>query len=231
MNIRTTDSERTKASAICLLEGIYGSSERYRTYHKPINRDSFLGTSIRGSHEIKQDVSKHLSDEFFKSIKTKYKQRIDFPFQMRDIYRASMCNTNKKSRLDSIFGHITKDVEKYNLDLEHILSKNIEYRDKIVYPLLKDILSELKNNTKFSLFSAHDTSLFILLIGLDSDILEWPGYNSNIIFETWEKEDGAILVRMIFNGKVKSIDGLNTDEDGMFKLKVFSEYIENMKIR
>ncbi|KAJ1652320.1 hypothetical protein IWQ61_007316 [Dispira simplex] len=55
---------------------------------------------------------------------------------------------------------------------------------------------------KFEFYSGHDSSLTPLLAILGSKQLVWPSYASGLAFEFWQKKDGEVYVRVLYNGKV-----------------------------
>ena len=62
--------------------------------------------------------------------------------------------------------------------------------------------SEGLSTAKLSLFSGHDTTMLPFLRILQQDICTWPPFVASIVFELWRKpQDGASLVRVLYNGK------------------------------
>ncbi|KAJ1962222.1 hypothetical protein IWQ62_003601 [Dispira parvispora] len=55
---------------------------------------------------------------------------------------------------------------------------------------------------KFEFYSGHDSSVTPLLAALGSKQLVWPSYASGLAFEFWQKKDGEVYVRVLYNGKV-----------------------------
>lgn len=227
---RTTAIERTKASAICFLEGMFQETS-FKFYHHPLKGDILIGSRDLITDSIKSKEIKNISKMFFKRMKREFPEYNE-PFLIRDCYMASKCNrlnhgieseTRRKEERN-----ITKLVNAYNMEIEKKLSKNKEYVKRSSGPFLKEIFFELKNtNCKMFFFSAHDTTVYLLLNGFQIKYNRWPGYNTNIIFERGLL-NGKNVVRILLNGLICFFDWTEVDKDGFFLYSVFEKYIENL---
>ncbi|KAJ1941123.1 hypothetical protein EC988_006845 [Linderina pennispora] len=94
---------------------------------------------------------------------------------------------------------------------------------------IQDHVSGAAKTPKFSLYSAHDSTVATILGALkasNADML-WPPYASNTLFELWKKNDGNHVVRIIYNGRILQLqDGFKWCDLSSCPLDKFNKYLE-----
>ncbi|XP_011406697.1 PREDICTED: counting factor 60-like [Amphimedon queenslandica] len=98
--------------------------------------------------------------------------------------------------------------------------------------LLKDIWKNFNRSVngedyeKFSLYSGHDTTLIQLLVALGIDEGIWPPYSSMMLFELYSTSTAPAAVRVLYNGKIKTLPFCNGQE--LCSYETFSNYLSTV---
>ena len=124
----------------------------------------------------------------------------------------------------------------------------------VAHPLLQEIEKELNNDNRlFSFLCGHDSNVGSVLAALDVKEYDLPEaieratpIGCKLVFEKWEKDnEDYIRVRLVYdstdklrNVSIHNLDnppmsyvfefkGLNTNEDGMYKMDEFEKHLQN----
>ncbi|OIR58199.1 MAG: acid phosphatase-like protein 2 [Amphiamblys sp. WSBS2006] len=228
---RTTFSERTKASAVCLLRGLFPDQVSFQMENKGGETDSLIGPRDGKSAMQQRSYTARVFDNFVRKIEKRFGTRNTRKvFYARDKYMVKKCHS-KLTGADLEKGQdkeMAKEVTKYVLETERELAKHKDIVSHTTGPLLKDIFEKLADQGKrFVLFSGHDTTIYLLFLGLGIKIEEWPGYNTNVIFERG-RLGGRELMRVIWNGEFYHPGWAGTDGDGFFLFSDFEKHTREL---
>jgi acid phosphatase len=117
-----------------------------------------------------------------------------------------------------------------NLLYQRVVAEvNYEYNNSVSYPnasynsqlgigfLIRDFFlasqGQVNGSTtaKLMLWSAHDVTLFSLLVAFGVWDGRWPAYASMLVFEFYEQSDSSTVVRANYNGKTLVIPGCGNE--------------------
>lgn len=223
VHLTSTDFQRTVESLQSLLKGLFKDS------HEPIP----INIGKRGVNSLYSSkyCESYLKEKSFhlKSVEEKHKDKIkqifDYvsvkfpvlkdsksPYEIFDIINSSI--GNKCDYFKGFCPKIFRMAEIYSLDkffglLER--KKNLTiYRGEIIKDLhdrIKNAVEGQYNKTKMFILSAHDVTIYPMLMVFNLQDNKWPGFGSNLVYETFKDKNDNYFVRVKYNGNVKNIPG------------------------
>ncbi|KAI5181001.1 lysophosphatidic acid phosphatase type 6 [Nematocida sp. AWRm80] len=218
-HLRSTNFQRTLESLQSLLQGMF------RKHHGVIDvqvndlMQDTLGCSRycpklkslknQSHEEIKKKfdsktklIQRYFSDNFSKHFATLS------PYAIYDLVASSKAHGFKK--FTKVPSYIMNDLEKYSLELwfNHLNTKeglalNTGCIMKEISDLFLKKATDIHNPVKMSIFSAHDVTVYPMLMAVGINSPTWPKFGANLIFELLkESTTQERYVQMRYNGKV-----------------------------
>ena len=114
------------------------------------------------------------------------------------------------------------------LHLNVLKQSNFTVTKFSVYTIFKEFLASLQDpSVKFSLYSAHDSSLLAFLVALENGSQAWPPLASHILWQLWTDTNGNQFVSMQYDGVVANMKAPCKSE--YCSLQDFQALIETFK--
>lgn len=251
-HLRSTNIQRTLESLQSLMQGIYPE------YPKPVDvkvldltQDSL--TSNRYCPKLKmfknaaQEETKKIFDAKTKEIQKYFSDTHSpffgslSPYAIYDLVTSSQANG--LSHFKNIPRGIMNALEKYSIEIwfNHLNEKEaLRLNTGGLMKEISDHMIEKRNNPnsplKISIFSAHDITVYPILMAVGINTKKWPKFGANVIFELFKDRDTKErYVQMRYNGKkidMPKCESIKKEDGGLCPLDRFVDmcnktYIEN----
>ncbi|KAI5171756.1 lysophosphatidic acid phosphatase type 6 [Nematocida sp. LUAm3] len=241
-NLRSTNFQRTLESLQSLMQGIYPvhpTSMDVRVNDLTAdtlgcNRHCPKLKSMKNTANelLKREFSskaKNIS-EYFKKAYTPYFSTLS-PYALYDLVISS--RAHDFSRFRSVPKSILDDLEQYSVRLwfDHLntkegLSLNTGCVLKEISDTMLSKVSGASEKLKVSVFSAHDVTVYPLLMAMGASTSQWPRFGANIIFELLkESHTDERYVLMRYNGKETPIPKCKREKIGTKEVCPLNEFL------
>ncbi|KAM0688038.1 hypothetical protein COBT_000707 [Conglomerata obtusa] len=227
VHLTSTDFQRTIESLQSLIKGLFKVSDT----PIPINIGrrgikSLYSSKFCTSYQIEKEHYHKKSAENNKENLVKIKKYVDQnypmlnfyknPYELFDIVRSSIGNGHDYFK--NFSSDILQMAEKYSLDRWFDIFHNRKYlaiyKGEIIRDLhdrIKDATQNALNSTKMYVLSAHDVTVYPLLMAFNIHDNRWPDFGANLIFETFKDQNNKHYVRAKYMGKVVPMPGCSAN--------------------
>lgn len=242
IHVRSTRYTRTVLSVKALLSGLYPND--YDTIPVDLDEQDIhidqsscprLNQLMRQIHEAAgQQINEMIPD-----LNVTDKSLSNF-FNTADQYFCRACHAMPTFTPQKDYCSLARFTFRYILQST---SESLELLRRHVGSLLRELIRNLEasmlelNGPKFTIFSAHDTTIAYLLCALQSGNYEWPPYAANFILELWSRDQDnqtdqryqrrqkGAFIRILYNGKLIRLSWCNDAEDGLCSLEAFLQFV------
>ncbi|KAM0677994.1 Lysophosphatidic acid phosphatase type 6 [Binucleata daphniae] len=133
------------------------------------------------------------------------------PYEVFDIVKSSLGNGH--SYFKNFSGDILKMVENYAVQRYFDIFYNkkflVIYKGEVIKDLHDQITKATQNmtNKKMYVLSAHDVTIYPLLMAFGIENNRWPDFGANLIFETYKDKNDEHYVKAKYMGNAVAIPG------------------------
>ncbi|ADM11776.1 acid phosphatase precursor [Encephalitozoon intestinalis ATCC 50506] len=204
IKMRATKIPRTHSSLAGVIRGLTGDTE-IGNVEVPQKDDSLLNTLGCASTKEREDVTRLFDKPSIVQDNQTF-SRHPKPQERADHYYTSLCSrvnvdcAELNCNIKNVEDHMKSANDAWTY-MATIGSKNVENRKRLFGRFARDLLIDIGEEKQILLYSAHDSSMSAILVGLETDVLEWPSYASALFIEIW-CNTGKQYVRMVFNNRV-----------------------------
>ncbi|KAM0673716.1 hypothetical protein GVAV_002804 [Gurleya vavrai] len=218
VHLTSTDFQRTIESLQSLIKGLFKvsndpipinigkrgikslySSKFCLSYQK--EKEYYHKRSLENNKENLIIIKKYINDNY--PVLNFYKN----PYEVFDIVKSSLGNGH--SFFKNFSNEILKKAEKFSLenwfDIFHNKKFLMIYKGEIIKNLhdrIKKATEDSIDKTKMFILSAHDVTIYPLLMAFNIHNNKWPDFGANLIFETYKDKNEKHFVRVKYMGKV-----------------------------
>ncbi|OAG31621.1 lysophosphatidic acid phosphatase type 6 [Nematocida displodere] len=238
--LRSTNFQRTLESLQSLMQGMY------RTYSgsldvevRDLTADTLgcnrhcpkLKTMKAASHKnVNQAFSSKAKEikEYFSRAYNSHLSSLS-PYAIYELVASS--RAHGFSRFKHVPSTVMKDLEEYSINLWFKHLNDPSALSLETGCLLKEISDQMvekatnANPRKVSIYSAHDVTIYPLLMAMGSHTKKWPKFGANLIFEMHKNQQtGERYVQMRYNGErvpIPKCASLHQEEKGLCPLEDF----------
>ncbi|EHY65357.1 hypothetical protein NERG_01803 [Nematocida ausubeli] len=225
-NLRSTNFQRTLESLQSLMQGVYKDTrEAMNVSVMDLTQDSLTSNKYCPKLKALKDMSHQTLKKTFEGEASeirKYftKNHSPFfstlsPYAIYDLVVSS--RAHGLTQFLRVPKSIMSSLEKYSvqlwfnhLNMKEALSLNTGGLLKEISEcmLVKSIGKE--SSIKASIFSAHDITVYPLLMSVGLNTMEWPKFGANVVFELFRKPGSEKrYVQMRYNGKIMEMPKCN----------------------
>lgn len=216
--LRSTNFQRTLESLQSLMQGMFRAHRGVINIHvKDLTADTLgcnrycpnLKMLKNKSHEeIKQQFSekgKKIS-EYFANTFSSFFTTLS-PYAIYDLIASSKAHGLTTFR--QVPKSILRELEQYSLDLWFTHLNTREALGMTIGCAMKEIADQMVEKAqnpqlprKVSVFSAHDVTVYPMLVSLGAHTPKWPRFGANLIFELLKDEHSSQrYVQLLYNGR------------------------------
>ena len=248
LKVRSTNISRTLDTVTGVLSGLYPDTQEPILVETCEDSKEWLYPNHRHCKRLEQLIAgkrrrmrESGKTDYVSELESKLREALEISDKEEDISFTALYDVSHSVKFHSNQHHQSmSDGLLKELELKAVEAMkgfvapedNQEMVSLSIGKVLKDILQNMDQaasgktvNAKMQLFSGHDTTLMPILVALGHELVRWPPFMSNLIFELyWSRSLQKHFVRIVYNKQVLRLKGDNGE--GFVELSTFNQQLQ-----